>query len=74
MTLKVLLRKCKEHRDREFTTVYLNFTTKSAIPDLGVSTAILNPVDIFCRWYKLNFGPLRDHVKLRHITAVLLIE
>ena len=35
----------------------------SLIPDLGVSTAIINLVDIFCRWCKLNFGPVRDQVK-----------
>ena len=30
ITLKVLLNKYKEHRDREFTTtVYFNFTTKT---------------------------------------------
>ena len=33
---------------------------------LGVSTTILNPVDIFCRWYKLNFGLLQDQVKSCH--------
>ena len=42
------------------------------IHDFGVSTTILNPVDIFCRWYKLNIGFLRGHVKLRHITEILL--
>ena len=42
------------------------------IPDFGVSTAILNPVDIFRRWFKLNFGLLRGHVKSPHITAILL--
>ena len=30
---------------------------------LGVSTAILNHVDIFCGWCKLYFGPLWDQVK-----------
>ena len=42
------------------------------IPDFGVSAAILNPVDIFRRWCKLNFGLLRGHVKSRHITAISL--
>ena len=32
------------------------------IPDFGVSTAILNITDFFCRWCKLNFVPLRGHV------------
>ena len=33
------------------------------IPAFGVSTAILNTTDISRRWCKLNFGPLRVHVK-----------
>ena len=41
-------------------------------PDFEVSTANLNPVDIFRRWCKLNFGLLRGHVKSRHFTAILL--
>ena len=41
-------------------------------PDFRVSTAILNPVDIFRRWCKLNFGLSWGHVKSRHITAILL--
>ena len=40
--------------------------------DFGVSTAILNPVDIFRRWCKLRFGLLRRHVKSRRMTAILL--
>ena len=36
------------------------------IPTFGVSTTILNPVDISCRWYKLNFGLLQGQVKLYH--------
>ena len=28
-----------------------------SIPDFGVSTVILNAVDIFCRWCKLSFRP-----------------
>ena len=31
----------------------------SSEPDFGVSMAILNPVDIFRRWCRLNFGLLR---------------
>ena len=42
------------------------------IPDFGVSTAILNPVETFRRWCKLNFGLLRGHVKSHHFTAILL--
>ena len=33
------------------------------ISDFGDSTAILNLVDIFRRWCKLNFGPMRDQAK-----------
>ena len=33
-----------------------------------VSTAILNLVDIFRSWCKLNFRPLRGHVKSRCFT------
>ena len=28
-----------------------------SVPDLGVSTAIVNTIDISRRWCKLNFGP-----------------
>ena len=45
----------------------------AGIPDFWVvSTTILNPVDIFRRWCKLNFGLLWGHVKSHHITAILL--
>ena len=33
------------------------------IPYFGVSTAILNPPEIFCRWYKLTLGLLRGRAK-----------
>ena len=36
------------------------------IPNFGVSTTIFIPVNIFCRWYKLNFGLLQDQVKSYH--------
>ena len=36
------------------------------ILNFGVSTTILNPVQIFCRWYKLNFGLLQGQVKFYH--------
>ena len=39
-----------------------------SISDLGVSTAILNPVNVFRRWYKLSFWPMRDQVKSRHFS------
>ena len=42
------------------------------IPDFGVSTAILDPVDIFRKWCKLSFGLFRDHVKSRHLIAISL--
>ena len=34
-----------------------------SIPNFGVSTTILNSVDIFRRWCKLNFGPLQSQDK-----------
>ena len=40
----------------------------NGIPDFGVKKVILNPVDIICRWCKLNFG----HLESRYITAVLV--
>ena len=36
------------------------------IPNFGVSTTILNPVNIFCKWYKLNFGLTQGQVKSYH--------
>ena len=33
------------------------------IPNFGASTTFLNPVNIFCRWYKFNFGLLQGQVK-----------
>ena len=36
------------------------------IPNFGASKTILNPVNIFCRWYKLNLGVLQGQVKLYH--------
>ena len=36
------------------------------ITNFGVSTTILNQVDIFCWWYKLNFGLLQGQVKSYH--------
>ena len=36
------------------------------IPNFGVSTTILNPIDIPCRWYKLNFWLLQGQVKSYH--------
>ena len=49
-----------------------DFLILIALPDFGVTTAILNIVYIFCRRWKLNFGLLGGHVKSRHFTAVLL--
>ena len=37
-----------------------------SIPDFGVTTAILNTIDISRRWCRLDFGPLRDQAKSRH--------
>ena len=39
---------------------------------LFLATRLLNPVDIFHRWCKLNFGLLQDPVKSRYLTAILL--
>ena len=46
--------------------------TSDSIPDFGVGTDILNPIDTFRRWCKLKFGLLQGHVKSCHITAVLM--
>ena len=43
-----------------------SFYSFLSIPDFGVSTAILNTADISRSWCKLNFGPLRGHVKSCH--------
>ena len=40
--------------------------TSVDISNFGVSTAILNIIDIYRKWCKLNFGPLWDQVKSRH--------
>ena len=42
------------------------------IPDFGVSTAILNRLEISRRWCKLNFGLSQGHVKSRQFTANFL--
>ena len=42
------------------------FGIKMPIPNFGVSTTILDPVD---RWSKLNFGLLQGNVKLHHFSA-----
>ena len=47
----------------KFTHVFFYLTFLSSIPDFGVSTAILDTIDISRRWCKLNFGLLRGHVK-----------
>ena len=39
-----------------------------SIPNFGVSTAILNPQDVFRRWCKLRFRPMRDQVKSHHFS------
>ena len=38
------------------------------MPDFGVTTAILNPADVFRRWCKVNFRPMRDQVNSRHFS------
>ena len=39
-----------------------------SISDFGVSTAILNPMDVFRRWCKLSFRPMGGQVKSRHFS------
>ena len=39
-----------------------------SMPDFGVATAILYPVDVFHRRCKLNFRLVRDQVKSRHFS------
>ena len=46
----------------------LQFKIILSISDFGVSTAILDPLDVFRRWCKLNFSPMRDQVKSRHFS------
>ena len=47
-------------------SICANLKWTYSIPDFGVSTAIVNIIDIFHRRCKLNFGPLRGQVKSRH--------
>ena len=57
-----------------------NFVTKNLVwrgmfmPNFGVSTTILNPVDIFCRCYKLNFGLLQGQVKSYHFYEIIEVK
>ena len=46
---------------------YLKSLSKWRIPNFEVSTAILNLTDFSCRQCKLNFGPLRGHLKSGHL-------
>ena len=39
---------------------------EATVSDFGVSTAILNTIDISRGWCKLNFGPLQGQVKACH--------
>ena len=41
-------------------------TANALIPDFGVSTAILNTIDISLKWCKLSFVHLRGQVKAHH--------
>ena len=42
-----------------------------SIPDFGGSTAILDPLDVFRRWCKLSFRPMRDQVKSRNFSELM---
>ena len=39
-----------------------------SIPDFWVTTAILNPVDVYRRSCKLSFRPMQNQVKSRHFS------
>ena len=50
-----------------FCTIWWSLTKYlSIIPNFRVNTDILNIIDIFYRWCKLNLGLLRGHVKSCH--------
>ena len=42
-----------------------------SIPDFEVSNAILNPVDVSRRRFKLSFRPMREQVKSRHFSEFI---
>ena len=65
--------KCRENMQSKNPEI-VKTKNERIIPDFGVSMAILNPVDIFRRLCKLNFGLLQGHVNSHHITAILLKE
>ena len=44
------------------------------IPDFAVSKAILNPTDISCTWFKLNFGPTRAYFNLRNFSEKIGVK
>ena len=54
-------------RDTKFCTM---LQLNSTISDFGVSMAILNPADIFYRWYNLNFELSWGHVKSINFTVI----
>ena len=44
------------------------------IPNSGVNTTVVNPVDIFCSWYKLKFGLLQGQVKSYHFPEKIMVK
>ena len=44
------------------------------IPNFGVSMVIFNSVDIFCRWCKLNFGPMWGQVKMPNFSERIALR
>ena len=44
------------------------------MPNFGVSTAILNRVDIFRRWCKLSFRPLDKRIDARRQYFLLFVQ
>ena len=48
--------------------ITINCISSYLIPDFGVSMGILNLMDIFRGWCKLNLGIVQGQVKSRHFS------
>ena len=44
------------------------------IPNFGVNTTVVNPVDIFCSWCKLKFGVFQGQVKSYHFPERIVVK